>query len=119
MNIFLACLINGLYNEHNWLYNEYKKNWSKPKKYKELSPKEIEIIIKKYQSDLHNDSTQKLVYEKVKRVQNIIDKRLKKYQSQTYNELNRFGNLNEYRFYQFVVAYKIALEKFYKKIIFN
>ena len=33
--------------------------------------------IKKYQSDLHNDSTQKLVYEKVKRVQNIIDKRLK------------------------------------------
>ena len=46
MNIFLACLINGLYNEHNWLYNEYKKNWSKPEKYKELSPKEIDIIIK-------------------------------------------------------------------------
>ena len=52
-------------------------------------------------------------------IQNILDKRLKRYQSETYNELNRFGNLSEYRFYQFVLAYKKALENFYKEIIFD
>ena len=45
-----------------------------------------------------------------------IDKKLKTYQSNTYNEFNRFGNLKEYRFYQFVVAYKRALENYYKDI---
>ena len=46
MNIFLACLLNGLYKEYKWLYSEYKINWSNPKKYTELTPKEIKIIIK-------------------------------------------------------------------------
>ena len=41
----------------------------------------------------------------------------KRYQSNTYNEFNRYGNLNEFRFYQFVVAYKKGLEKYYKEII--
>ena len=47
---------------------------------------------------------------KVKKIQDILDGRLKKYQSNTYNELDRFGDLRLYRFYQFVVAYKRALE---------
>ena len=45
MNIFLACLFNGLYKEYMWLHNEYEKNWSKPKRYSELTPKEIKVII--------------------------------------------------------------------------
>jgi hypothetical protein len=59
MNIFLACLLNGLYKEYKWLYSEYKINWSNPKKHTELTPKEIKIIINKYQSDLHKNSTRK------------------------------------------------------------
>ena len=51
---FKNILLNGLYKEYKWLYSEYKINWSNPKKYTELTPKEIKIIIKKYQSDLHN-----------------------------------------------------------------
>ena len=119
MNIFLTCMLNGLYKEYNWLYNEYSVNWSNQKKYTELTPKEIKIIINKYQSDLHNNSTKKLVFKKVKEVQSILDKKLKTYQSNTYNEFNRFGNLKEYRFYQFVVAYKRALENYYKDIGFD
>ena len=55
--------------------------------------------------------------KKVKKVQNILDNRLKKYQSNTYSEFNRYGNLSEFRFYQFVVAYKKGLENYYKEII--
>ena len=119
MNIFLACLLNGLYKEYKWLYSEYKINWSNPKKHTELTPKEIKIIINKYQSDLHNNSTRKLVFKRVKKIQSILDTRLKKYQSETYNEFNRYGNLKEYRFYQFVVAYKKALENYYKDVVFD
>ena len=119
MNIFLACFSNGLYKEYKWLYSEYKINWSTPKKHTELTPKEIKIIINKYQSDLHNNSTRKLVFKRVKKIQSILDTRLKKYQFETYNEFNRYGNLKEYMFYQFVVAYKKALENYYKDVVFD
>ncbi len=119
MNIFLTCLLNGLYKDHKWLYKEYKINCSNPKKYTELSPKEITIIINNYQDKFISGSSKKLIFKNVQKVQNIIDKRLKKYQFQTYDEFNRFGNLKEYRFYQFVVAYKKALESYYKSIILD
>ena len=45
-----------------------------------------------------------------------MDKRLKRFEDDTYNELNRFGDLYLYRYYQFVVAYKKALVKYYKEI---
>ena len=53
------------------------------------------------------------------KIQNILDRRLKSFENDTYNELNRFGDLNLYRYYQFVVAYKKALVKYYKEIILN
>ena len=117
MNIFLICFINGLYKEYRWLKNEYNKSWNNPLKYSELTPKEIKIIINKYESELHQDVTKKLKFKKVQKLQNLLDNRLKRYQSNTYNEFNRYGNLNEFRFYQFVVAYKKGLEKYYKEII--
>ena len=117
MNIFLICFINGLYKEYRWLKNEYNKSWNNPLKYSELTPKEIKIIINKYEYELHQDLTKKLKFEKVQKLQNLLDNRLKRYQSNTYNEFNRYGNLNEFRFYQFVVAYKKGLEKYYKEII--
>ena len=43
----------------------------------------------------------------------------RKIRAERYNELNRFGDLNLYRYYQFVVAYKKALVKYYKEIILN
>jgi hypothetical protein len=48
-----------------------------------------------------------------------LDKKLKAFQNDTYNELNRFGDLKLYRFYQFVVAYKKALEEYYKEVIYS
>ena len=117
MNTFLICFINGLYKEYKWLKEEYNKSWNNPLKYSELSPKEIKIIINKYESELHEDVTKKLKFKKVQKLQNLLDNRLKRYQSNTYNEFNRYGNLNEFRFYQFVVAYKKGLEKYYKEII--
>ena len=117
MNTFLICLINGLYKEYKWLREEYNKSWNNPLKYSELTPKEIKIIINKYESELHQDVTKKLKFKKVQKLQNLLDNRLKRYQSNTYNEFNRYGNLNEFRFYQFVVAYKKGLEKYYKEII--
>ena len=117
MNIFLICFINGLYKEYRWLQNEYNKSWNNPLKYSELSPKEIKFIINKYESELHQSKTQKLKFKKVQKLQNLLDNRLKRYQSNTYNEFNRYGNLNEFRFYQIVVAYKKGLEKYYKEII--
>ena len=106
MNIFLICFINGLYKEYRWLKNEYNKSWNNPLKYSELTPKEIKIIINKYEFELHQDVTKKLKFKKVQKLQNLLDNRLKRYQSNTYNEFNRYGNLNEFRFYQFIVAYK-------------
>ena len=53
------------------------------------------------------------------KIQDILDRRLKSFENDTYNELNRFGDLNLYRYYQFVVAYKKALVKYYKEIILN
>ena len=117
MNIFLTCLFNGLYKEYMWLHNEYEKNWSKPKRYSELTPKEIKVIISKYESGLKNRSTKKLIFRKVKKIENILNNRLKKYQFETYNELNRFGNLKEFRLYQFINAYKKALENYYKEVL--
>ena len=117
MNTFLICFINGLYKEYRWLQEEYNKSWNNPLKYSELTPKEIKIIINKYESELHHDVTKKLKFKKVQKLQNLLDNRLKRYQSNTYNEFNRYGNLNEFRFYQFVVAYKKGLEKYYKEII--
>ena len=117
MKIFLACLFNGLYKEYAWLHKEYDQNWSKPKRYSELTPKEIKVIINKYESGLIDGSTNKLIFKKVIRIENILNKRLKKYQFETYNELNRFGNLKEFRLYQFVKAYKRALENYYKRIL--
>ena len=117
MNTFLVCFINGLYKEYKWLKEEYNKSWNNPLKYSELTPKEIKIIINRYESELHQDVTKKLKFKKVQKLQNLLDNRLKRYQSNTYNEFNRYGNLNEFRFYQFVVAYKKGLEKYYKEII--
>ena len=119
MNIFLTCLFKGVYKEYSWLYKEYNKSWSNPKNYSELSPKEIKFIINKYETDLQNEKTKKLIFKNVKIIQEILNNRLKKYQSETYNDFNSFGNLREFRFYQFIVAYKKALENFYTKIIMN
>ena len=81
MNIFLTCLFNGLYKEYIWLHKEYEKNWNKTKRYSELTPKEIKIIINKYESGLIDGSTNKLIFKKVIRIENILNKRLKKYQA--------------------------------------
>ena len=59
----------------------------------------------------------KLKFKRVKKIQNLLDKKLKRFQNDTYNELNRYGDLKLYRFYQFVVAYKKALEEYYKEFI--
>ena len=65
MNTFLICFINGLYKEYKWLQEEYNKSWNNPLKYSELTPKEIKIIINKYEYELHQDLTKKLKFEKV------------------------------------------------------
>lgn len=109
--------LNCVGNEYRWLQNEYKKTYGRPNRYLELSPKQIKGIISKYEIELHNNETRKLIFKKVLKIQQILDKRLKKYESETYNELNRYGNLSEYRFYQFIVAYKRALENYYKQIV--
>ena len=57
-----------------------------------------------------------------KRIQNLLDKKLKAFQNDTYNELNRYGDpfSKLYKtFYQFVVAYKKALEEYYKEFIYS
>ena len=68
MNIFLTCLFNGLYKEYIWLHNEYEKNWSKPKRYSELTPKEIKAIIDKYESGLNDGSTKKLIFKNLETI---------------------------------------------------
>ena len=85
MNVFLICFVNGLFKEYRWLLNEYNKSWDNPLKYSELTPKELKLIVNKYKSELHQNKTKKLKFEKVQKVQNILNNRLKKYQSNTYN----------------------------------
>ena len=119
MKIFLKCLFSGVIVEYIWLTREYKKKSSELNKYSDLTPNEIKSIIKSFELHLHDNTSKKLEHKKVKRLQNILDKRIKKYQSNTYSELNRYGNLEELRLYQFTVAYKKALENYYKEIIFN
>ena len=80
---------------------------------------QLRSIIDKYYNDLHDGNTKKLLFKSVEKIQDILDKRLKRFENDTYNELNRYGDLNLYRHYQFVVAYKKALTKYYKQIIQN
>tara|TARA_B100000575_G_scaffold54069_1_gene40609 strand:+ start:46628 stop:46987 length:360 start_codon:yes stop_codon:yes gene_type:complete len=119
MKIFLNCLLKGVIIEYIWLLQEYKKKSNKLNMYTELTPKEIKFIIKSFESELHNNTSKRLVFSKVKRLQNILDKRIKKYQNNTYSEINRYGNLKELRLYQFIVAYKKALENYYSVIIYD
>lgn len=119
MRLFFEIVFSGVYSEYSWLKNEYESYYSIPKKYNELSPKEVKRIIHKYKDGLYNESTRKLKFIKVKRIQGLLDKKLKRFQNDTYNELNRYGDLKLYRFYQFVVAYKKALEEYYKEVIYS
>ena len=119
MRLFFEIIFSGVYIEYNWLKNEYESYYSIPKKYNELSPNEVKRIIRKYKDELYNESTRKLKFKRVKKVQNLLDKKLKRFQNDTYNELNRYGDLKLYRFYQFVVAYKKALEEYYKEVIYS
>ena len=119
MRLFFEIVFCGVYSEYSWLKNEYESYYSIPKKYNELSPKEVKRIIRKYKDELYNKSTRKLKFKRVKKIQNLLDKKLKRFQNDTYNELNRYGDLKLYRFYQFVVAYKKALEEYYKDFIYS
>lgn len=119
MRLFFEIVFTGVYSEYSWLKKEYESYYSIPKKYNELSPKEVKRIIHKYKDGLYNESTRKLKFIKVKRIQGLLDRKLKRFQNDTYNELNRYGDLKLYRFYQFVVAYKKALEEYYKEVIYS
>jgi len=119
MRLFFEIVFCGVYSEYSWLKNEYESYYSIPKKYNELSPKEVKRIIYKYKDGLYNESKRKLKFIKVKRIQGLLDRKLKRFQNDTYNELNRYGDLKLYRFYQFVVAYKKALEEYYKEVIYS
>ena len=119
MILLLEVLFKGVYSDYTWLKKEYIAKYSNQKKYSELSPKQLRGIIDKYYNDLHDDNTKKLLFKSVEKIQDILDKRLKRFENDTYNELNRYGDLNLYRYYQFVVAYKKALIKYYKQIIQN
>ena len=119
MRLFFEIVFSGVYSEYSWLKKEYESYYSIPKKYNELSPNEVKRIIRKYKDELYNESTRKLKFKRVKKVQNLLDKKIKRFQNDTYNELNRYGDLKLYRFYQFVVAYKKALEEYYKEVIYS
>ena len=119
MRLFFEIVFSGLYSEYSWLKNEYESYYSIPKKYNELSPKEVRRIIHKYKDELNNESTRKLKFKRVKKIQNLLDKKLKRFQNDTCNDFYIYGDLKLYRFYQFVVAYKKALEEYYKEVIFS
>ena len=119
MRLIFKLIFNGIYLEYNWLFKEFKENYIEMHRYNELSPREIKAIITKYELNFEKKNSKILIFSKVKKIQDVLDGRLKKYQSNTYNEVDRFGDLRLYRFYQFVVAYKRALENYYKKIILN
>ena len=75
MNIFLTCLFNGLYKEYIWLHKEYERNWSKPKKYSELTPKEIKVIInnsKKLKEDTLKNRSYFILSEDMKKQKKVF-----------------------------------------------
>ena len=104
MRLIFKLIFKGIYLEYNWLFKEYRENYNEIHRYNELSPKEIKAIITKYELNFEKKNSKILIFSKVKKIQDVLDGRLKKYQSNTYNEVDRFGDLRLYRFYQFVVA---------------
>ena len=49
------------------------------KKY--MDGKEVKRIIHKYKDELYNESTRKLKFKRVKKIQNLLDKKLKSFQT--------------------------------------
>jgi len=117
--LIIDLILKGVYLEYIWLKNEYTRGYLVTNKYLELSPKQTRKITNKYYEDFVDKQSRKILFNKVVTIQNILDKKIKKYENDTYNDLNRFGDLNLYRYYQFVVAYKKALKKYYEEIILN
>ena len=117
--LIIDLILKGVYLEYIWLKNEYTRGYLVTNKYLELSPKQTRKITNKYYEDFVDKQSRKILFNKVVTIQNILDKRIKKFENDTYNDLNRFGDLNLYRYYQFVVAYKKALKKYYEEIILN
>ena len=117
--LIIDLILKGVYLEYIWLKNEYTRGYLVTNKYLELSPKQTRKITNKYYEDFIDKQSRKILFNKVVTIQNILDKRIKKFENDTYNDLNRFGDLNLYRYYQFVVAYKKALKKYYEEIILN
>ena len=117
--LIIDLILKGVYLEYIWLKNEYTRGYLVTNKYLELSPKQTRKITNKYYEDFIDKQSRKILFNKVVTIQNILDKKIKKYENDTYNDLNRFGDLNLYRYYQFVVAYKKALKKYYEEIILN
>ena len=66
MRLFFEIVFSGVYSEYSWLKKEYESYYSIPKKYNELSPKEVKRIIHKYKDDLNNESTRKLNFKRVR-----------------------------------------------------
>jgi len=119
MPLIIDLILKGVYLEYIWLKNEYTRGYLVTNKYLELSPKQTRKITNKYYEDFVDKQSRKILFNKVVTIQNILDKKIKKFENDTYNDLNRFGDLNLYRYYQFVVAYKKALKKYYEEIILN
>ena len=119
MPLIIDLILKGVYLEYIWLKNEYTRGYLVTNKYLELSPKQTRKITNKYYQDFVDKQSRKILFNKVVTIQNILDKKIKKFENDTYNDLNRFGDLNLYRYYQFVVAYKKALKKYYEEIILN
>ena len=117
--LIIDLILKGVYLEYIWLKNEYTRGYLVTNKYLELSPKQTRKITNKYYEDFVDKQSRKILFNKVVTIQNILDKKIKKFENDTYNDLNRFGDLNLYRYYQFVVAYKKALKKYYEEIILN
>ena len=117
--LIIDLILKGVYLEYIWLKNEYTRGYLVTNKYLELSPKQTRKITNKYYEDFIDKQSRKILFNKVVTIQNILDKKIKKFENDTYNDLNRFGDLNLYRYYQFVVAYKKALKKYYEEIILN
>ena len=69
MRLFFEIVFSGVYIEYNWLKNEYENYYSIPKKYNELSPKEVKRIIRKYKDELYNESSRRLKFKRVKKIQ--------------------------------------------------
>ena len=98
MRLIFKLIFNGIYLEYNWLFKEYRENYNDMHRYNELSPREIKAIITKYELYFEKKNSRILIFSKVKKIQDILDGRLKKYQSNTYNELHSLGELRLYSF---------------------